>query len=147
MKGGSVYPIACWDTHPLGPIPPARHPKGRHPMGRHPMGRHPQTPPYGRHTSLADTPLGKHPRGQTSPGQKPPRQTHTRLGSHPFPPDMATAADGTHPTPWDSARLPSSCTFYQFSVYSAEFTSIIKIYQTNPWKWFHLQFMTEDFLF
>ena len=71
---GVVYPIACWDTHPLGQIPPARHT----------MGRHPQTPPFGRHTLLAERPLGRHPRRQTSTGQKPPSQT-APLAVTPFP--------------------------------------------------------------
>ena len=56
-------------------------PPGRHPLDT-PLGRHPLDTPLGRHP-LADTPWV-----DTSPGQ-----------THPSPlQQMATAADGTHPT-------------------------------------------------
>ena len=61
------------------PYPPGRHPfLGRYPLGRHPLGRHPLS---------ADTsPLGRHPPSRHPPwADTPPQQ-------------MATTAEGTHPT-------------------------------------------------
>ena len=74
-----VCPIACRDTHT---------PLGRHPAGRHPHGQTPsrQSPPV-------DSP------GQTPPGQRP-----LPLGRHTHP-EMATAADGTHPTGMHSCSV------------------------------------------
>ena len=75
-QGGGVCVCPQKQTLPMG-----RHPIGIHPLGRHPPG---QTPP------------GKTPHGQTPLDRHP-------LGRHPPPPDtlfteMATAADGMHPT-------------------------------------------------
>ena len=56
----------------------------------------------------ADNPLSRHPPGQTPPGKTHPSPGQTPPGRHPLPPwadpradippEMATAADGTHPT-------------------------------------------------
>ena len=76
---GGVCLSACWDTTPLGADPPHRHPPG----ANTPLG--------------ADTPWEQTPPEQTPPGadtlprsRNPPRSRH--------PPEMATVADGTHPT-------------------------------------------------
>ena len=95
------------------------HPQAHIPLGRHPPGRHPpwadppvQTLPLGRHASHGRQ---THPSGQTSPGQTPhwadarpltgrhsPGQTPPWADTLPWadtpPPEMATAADGMHPT-------------------------------------------------
>ena len=77
FMGRKVYTPLVTDT-------PWKKPPGRHPPGQiPPPGRQPPLPP-GRHP-LADTPPSRH-----------------TLGNHPRqispPPEMATAADGTHPT-------------------------------------------------
>ena len=106
--GGGVCLSVCWDTTPPGADTPLgadipleqtspwnRHsraytpPRSRHPPSRHPPGsRHPQN----RHPPGADNPQPLW--EQTPPARHPPEQT-------PHPPphgEMATAADGTHPT-------------------------------------------------
>ena len=79
-----VYPSMHWGRRPPGRHIPActgaDTPRGRHPLGRRLQADTPrQTPPK-------QTPPGRHP-----PGRHPP-------GRHPHPGQMATAADGTHPT-------------------------------------------------
>ena len=71
-------------------------PPGR---GAH-LSRPPLDPPL---TPWEDTPLGRHPRGQTSP-----------LGRHP-PPEIATAADGTHPTGMHSCQIIKTRPSYHVS--------------------------------
>ena len=68
-----VFTPVCDSVHWGGGV----HPPEQTPLSRHPLGKHPQ----------ADTPLGGHPPRQAN---TPSRQT--------APPEMATAADGTHPT-------------------------------------------------
>ena len=77
--GAVVCLRACWDTHPMGRHPTGQTPPRQTPPGRHPLGRH-----LGRH------PLDRHPWAD-APGQTPPSPVHADI-------DMATAADGTHPT-------------------------------------------------
>ena len=110
--GGDVCPSACWDTRP----------------SRHDLPLPGQTPP----------PLGRHhPPGQTPPppGQTPPLpsvcwDTHTpapakcMLGyTSPCPVhagiDMATAADGTHPTGMHSCRTCSLKEAPNYKVFDA----------------------------
>ena len=92
---------------------------GRHPQAETPLGRHPQadTPPRQTSHPQADTPPPRqtpHPPRQTSPGQTTPQQPpppgRHSPGRHPPrqtspPQEMATAADGSHPTGMHSCFL------------------------------------------
>ena len=60
--GGSVCPIACWDTHPQADTPRADSSPRQTSPGRHPP---------------ADTPPGRHPSQQTPLPAETPRQTTT----------------------------------------------------------------------
>ena len=66
------------------------------PRSRHPPG--PDTPPGPDNPPGADTPRSRHPPEQTPPEQThhPTEQTHPQEQTPPQ--QMATAADGTHPT-------------------------------------------------
>ena len=77
---GGVCLSACWDTTP---------PRTRHPRCRHPPE---QTPPRTRHP-----PRSRHPPGTRHhhPGAGTPQRTPLGPGT---PQQMATVADGTHPT-------------------------------------------------
>ena len=101
---GYVFTPVCHSVHGEGALSVSVH-AGIHPPGRHtPLGytRPGQTHP-GRHTPWADTPLPQAdiPLGKHSPGQTPPcllgacwdTQCPVHAGI-----DMATAANGTHPT-------------------------------------------------
>ena len=63
--GGSVCPIACWDTHPQADTPRADSSPRQTSPGRH----HP-----------ADTPPGRHPSQQTPlPAETPPADNHLQI--------------------------------------------------------------------
>ena len=80
--GGGVYPVACYDTHTSRADTPQ--------ADTHTQTDSPRQTPLGRH------PLDRHPLGRHSPMQK----------THPTPtPEMATAADGRHPTAMHSCDL------------------------------------------
>ena len=68
-------------------LPLCRHPPGQtHPLCRNPPGRPPGETTPGRYTPWSTHPLGRHPLGRHPLGRPPPLH------------QMATAADGTHPT-------------------------------------------------
>ena len=110
---GDVCLSPCWDTPPWADSPWADTSPGQTPPGRHLSGRHP-TP---RQTPPRQTPPGRHPLGRRLPrqcmlGYTAPVQCmlgytdtaplsstywHTQCPVHAGI-DMATAADGTHPT-------------------------------------------------
>ena len=83
-----------WADHSQVDTPPSQTPPS--PLGRHPqVDTHPgQTPPLGRnpHPPGQTPSLGRHPLGRQHPRPSRP------LGRHPSPQQIATAADGTHPT-------------------------------------------------
>ena len=90
VQGGGVCPSACWDT------PPSRHdlPPGQTPP---PPGQTPpppgQTPPLPSACWDTHTPAP----AKCVLGYTPPCPVHARI-------DMATGADGTHPTGMHSCR-------------------------------------------
>ena len=93
-----TLPPPWTDTHLPGQTPTSlgRQPTslGRPPGRHHPPGKHPQADiPLADTTPWANTPL---PRADTSLGTHPTRHTPPKQRSPPS--EMATAADGTHPT-------------------------------------------------